>query len=80
MNKKRRSGVGGKLTTKLLEGIAAKASLKAVQRVFEAGESVLFLRDGKLMKRNPDGSIEIIEEQVVVSEKKERLKKVILSN
>jgi hypothetical protein len=27
------------------------------------------------MKRNPDGSIEIIEEQVVVSEMKERLKK-----
>ncbi|MFN8715158.1 MAG: hypothetical protein ACK5Z2_20080 [Bacteroidota bacterium] len=75
MKKKRRSGVGGKLTTKLLEGIAAKASRKAVQRVFEAGESVLFLRDGKLMKRNPDGSIEIIEEQVVVSEMKERLKK-----
>ncbi|MGL5891443.1 MAG: hypothetical protein ACRC3B_16250 [Bacteroidia bacterium] len=75
MKKKRGSGVGGRLTTKLLEGIAVKASRKAVQRVFEAGESVLFIRDGKLMKRHPDGSVELIEEQTIVSDMKDHLKK-----
>jgi hypothetical protein len=62
MKKKKGNGVGGKLTTKLLEGLASKASRKAVQKVFETGESVLFLRKGKLMKRNPDGSLEVLEE------------------
>ncbi|MCU0432369.1 MAG: hypothetical protein MUC87_02815 [Bacteroidia bacterium] len=62
MKKKKGDGVGGKLTTKLLEELASKASRKAVQKAFETGESIVFLRKGKLMRRNPDGTIEILEE------------------
>lgn len=75
MKKKKGNGVGGKLTTKLLEGLASKASRKAVQKAFESGESVLFLRKGKLMKRNPDGSLEVLEENEPVVEEHIKLKK-----
>ncbi len=75
MKKKKGSGIGGKLTTQLLGGLAAKASRKAKQKAIEAGVSLLTIKNGKLVRRNADGSFEEIGEHEPVPHKRVLLKK-----